>query len=171
MDEATFNREVTFVRRAYAERSTSLRRFVALSYEGITDETEQSAFLDSFIVESTRRQEFWDAVNLIGRRLLRRGDPLPPALAFWIRDVLADQHTKRQKDKARPRPPGSRRGGVRDQNIRTAIENLIARGYTATRHGGPPEACAEGGSACDIAGAAFDLNYKNTERIWKPPKA
>ena len=166
MDEATFDGKVVFIRHAYAERVRPLHRFVALSYEGIADEVEQYAFLNDYILGSEVQAELWDAVNLIGRRHLRRGDPLPEVLAHWIRDVLADQGTKRQKDKVRPRPPRSRRGGVRDQMIRLAIERLIAGGYKATRHRGPPEACAEGGTACDIAGAAFGHDYKNTERIW-----
>ena len=166
MDEATFNKEVEFISYAYGDRQLTHRQFVARAYEGLIYEGERRDSLDCLIDQSKTLPECWEAVNLIGRRHLRRGDPLPAALAHWIRDVLADQGIKRQKDKLRARPPGSRRGGVRDQKIRMAIKNLSARGFQETRRGGPPEACSEGGSACDIAGAAFGLNYKNTERIW-----
>ena len=168
MDNATFEREVAFIRRAYPERLT-LREFVATSYEGITDEGEQTAFVEQFVAWSEIRKEYWDTVNLIARRQLRRGNPLPAVLAHWVKDVLADQNVRRQTDKARPRPAKGRRDVERDQMIRMAIENLLARGYSEMRSGQkgkPREACAEGGSACDIAGAAFGLKYKNTERIW-----
>ena len=168
MDEAMFNNEVAFIRRAYAERMT-LPRFVALSYDEITDEAEQLAVLNHFIVGSEIRKDYWDAVNLIARRQLRRRNPLPAVLAHWVRDVLADQSFKGKAGKARPRPGLGLWEAVRDQMIRMAIENLVAREYTemrSGRKGKPREACAEGGSACDVAGAAFGLNYKNTERIW-----
>ena len=84
------NNEVAFIRRAYAERMT-LPRFVALSYDEITDEAEQLAVLNHFIVGSEIRKDYWDAVNLIARRQLRRRNPLPAVLAHWVRDVLADQ--------------------------------------------------------------------------------
>lgn len=169
MDEATFDREVAIIRRKYARSTMTLPGFVASGYDGIDDEAERLATLEHFIVGSEVRKDYWDAVNLIARRQLRRGNPLPAALAHWVRDVLADQYVKRQADKARPRPGQGRGTAVRDQMLRMAIENLIARGYQETRSGRkgkPREACAEGGSACDVAGAAFGLNYKNTERIW-----
>ena len=167
MDEATFEKEVAFIRRKYARSTMTLPGFVASGYEGITDEGERLLALHHFIVESEVRKDYWDAVNLIARRQLRRRNPLPAALAHWIRDVLADQSVKRQKGKARPRPGKGRPKAVRDQMIRLAIENLVERGYTEMRSGTgkPPEACAEGGSACDIAGAAFGLKYKNVEGI------
>ena len=146
-----------------------LPKFLALSYERTADEAEQLAFLDELLVGSEIRKECWDAVNLIARRQLRRGSSLPAALANWTKDVLADQSAERQKEKTRPRPAKGSRDGVRDQNVRLAIENLIARRsrqFKAMRSGGPRDACAEGGSACDVVGAAFGLNYKNTERIW-----
>ena len=171
MDEATFNREVAFIRHAYCRPSMGLPKFVASSYEGIADEAEQLGLLDELIGGSEIRKEFWDTVNLIARRQLMGGNPLPAPLANWIKDVLSDQYAGRQKEKTRPRPDQGPRHGVRDQNIRRAIENLIARRFKATRSGGPRDACAEGGSACDVVGAAFGLAYKNTERIWLSKKA
>ena len=174
MDEATFKEEVAFIRRAYAQRSGDLPKFVASHYDRIANEAEQRAFLDDFIAGSEKRKDYWDAVNLIARRQLRKGNALPTLLANWITDVLEDQSFRRQKKKTRPRPAKGRRNVVHDQNVCLAMENLTARGFQATRRGREPRACAEGGSACDVVGAAFGLNYKNTERIWesgKPPTA
>ena len=151
---------------ATRERLHRLPQFIADKYQGMAD-AKQLAFLADLIDRSEKRKEYWDTVNLIARQQLRRGLPLPAPLASWIKDVLADQSAKRRKEKKRrPRPAKGQRIGIRDQNIRLAIENLIARGYRATRSGSPRDACAEGGSACDVAGAAFGLNYKNTEGIW-----
>ena len=175
VDEATFDGEVTSMRDRYAARDTlTLPKYVASAYDGIDDEADRRAMLKWFVASSEIKKEYWDAVNLLARRQLRLGNPLPPALAHWIRDVLADQRVKRQKDKARPRPGKGRREAERDRMIRSTIDNLVARGYTEMRSGRKgklPEACAEGGSACDIAGAAFGLDYKNTERIWLSGKA
>ena len=47
------------------------------------------------------------ALNLVAQDLLRKGRPLPPDLAGWIADVLADQLGKKkksEKEKRRPRP-------------------------------------------------------------------
>lgn len=169
MDEATFDREVAFIRRRFARSTMTLAKYVAFSFDDIDDEPGGLAALDHFIVGSEMRKDYWDAVNLTARRRLRSGRPLPAALAHWVKDVLADQSVKRQADKARPRPGKGPQEAVRDRMTWLAIKNLVARGYTAMRSGRkgkPPEACAEGGSACDIVGAAFRLNYKNTERIW-----
>ena len=167
MDEATFNREVAFIRRRYAQRRLDLPTYVALSYDAMADEAEQLAFLDYFIPESDKRNDYWDAVNLIAQRQLRGGNVLPAPLANWITDVLGDQFLQRKrKKKKRPRPAKGRPNAVQDQNVRLAMENLIERGFQATRRGGGPQCCAEGGSACDVVGAAFGLKYKNTEGIW-----
>ena len=175
VDEATFDGEVTSMRDRYAARDTlTLPKYVADAYDEIDDEADRRAALERFVAWSETKKEYWDAVHLLARRQLRRGNPLPTALAHWIRDVLADQGVKRQKDKARPRPGKGRREAERDRMIRSAIDNLVARGYTemrSGRKGNLPEACAEGGSACDIAGAAFGLGYKNTERVWLSGKA
>ena len=174
MDKATFEKEVAFIRRKYARSTMTLPGFVASGYEGIDDEAERLAALEHFIVGSEIRKDYWDAVNLIARRQLRRRNPLPAVLAHWVRDVLADQSFKGKAGKARPRPGLGLWEAVRDQMIRMAIENLVAREYTEMRSGGKGklrEACAEGGSACDVAGAAFGLTYKNTEGIWLSGKA
>ena len=165
MDKATFNREVAFIRRAYAQRSGDLPKFVASSYDQFVEEAEQLAFLDELIAGSEQRKDYWDAVNLIARRQLRKGNALPTPLANWITDVLADQFVQ-QKKKTRPRPAKGPRAVVHDQSVCLAMENLTARGFKETRRGKEPRSCAEGGSACDVVGAAFGLNYKNTERIW-----
>ena len=100
MDEADFNREVACIRRRYAQRRSELDlpTYVALSYDGIVDEAEQLALLDYLIMEAETWKHYWDAVNLIARRQLRAGNALPPPLANWIKDVLADQFVRKQKE-------------------------------------------------------------------------
>lgn len=171
MDDATFDKEVEFIRRAYTRYRDDLPKFVATSYDSITDGVERVGVLDHFIKGSEMRKDYWDAVNLIARRQLRKGNALPPALANWIKDVLADQYIRKQAEKARPRPAKGPRTPGRDQSVRLAVENLITRGFKATRRlREMPRACAEGGSACDVVGAAFNQDYKNTERIWQARK-
>lgn len=119
MDEATFNREVALIRRVFAQRTFGLPKFVAMSYDGVVDEAERLAMLEHFIMGSEMRRDYWDAVNLIARRQLRAGNALPPPLANWIKDVLADQFVQTQKEK-RDRDP-------RDRAKRCAT-------YTCVRH-------------------------------------
>lgn len=116
MDEATFKREVAFIRRAYAQRGGDLPKFVASSYDQIANEAKQRAFLNELIAESEKRKDYWDAVNLIARRQLGKGKALPTLLANWITDVLGDQFASR-----RGCGPDQRRGGAPWYAIRTCV--------------------------------------------------
>ena len=61
--------------------------------------------LPSFLIADSRETKgAWDGLNLVAQDLLRKGRPLPPDLAGWIADVLADQLVKKKGPKRRPRP-------------------------------------------------------------------
>ena len=116
----------------------------------------------------------WDSLSLIARGILRDGEQLPDALAEWVVDVLDDQ-TKPKKDRRRPRP--TRRGQdpdgklSRNRAVMVAVRHLASQGIRATRNMTRkrerlPEACFEGGSACDAVGIAAGMNYKAIEGIW-----
>lgn len=109
---------------------------------------------------------------------------LTDPLVEWIIDVLGDQ-LRDPRSRRRPRPRKSRRKTARDELICFVIWCLLEREderedeerLKPTRSGGGPSGCcAEGGSLCDIVGAAVNqelvdpehtvLGYKNFERIW-----
>ena len=166
MDDATFDKDVEFIERASARYRDDLPNYLASGYDRIDDEVEKLAFLDHCIMGSEMRKDYWDAMRLIAQRQLRKGDPLPRALADWIKDVLMDRSARKREDKKRPRPAKGRPTAVRDQNMRLAVDRLVKRGFNATRRlNKMPKGCAKGGSACDVVAAAFGEDYKNTERI------
>jgi len=120
-------------------------------------------FPSHLIAESLETKEAWDALNLIAQALLRAGQPLPPELAEWIADVLADQSVERKKEKRRPRPARD----PRRQHNRNLLLCLLV-GYLvrlcdlkATRNDSDPPR-----SACDVVAAATGLSYKRVEGIW-----
>ena len=126
------------------------------------------------LTESATNKHSWDGLSLIAQELLQQGEPLPQELGQWVADVLAD-HAAKPRDKRRPRP---RQGGspdaLRDHIIRWAVRALCMRYHLKpTRNGAAPDdCCAEGGSACDIVGAALaamnykPTSYKNIEKVW-----
>ena len=132
------------------------------------------SFLSDLIAESRESKEAWVALSLIAQDLLREGRSLPPELAEWVADVLADhlgEKKKPEKEKRRPRPAKSpRRLSSRNQIICLFIGYLIGEfDLKATRNAGDPPL-----SACDVvaaaitesAAAAWSLDYKTVERIW-----
>lgn len=136
--------------------------------------TSDTQFLSDLIAKSRETKETWEALVLIAQALLREGRSLPPALAEWVADVLADQLGKKnkpEKEKRRPRPPKSpRRLSSRNQIICLFIGYLIgAFDLKATRNAGDPPL-----SACDVVAAAitespaiaWTLDYKTVEGIW-----
>ena len=177
MDSTEFDRLVRFTKQAFLSRHqpewdeppTDTRVRV---YRKVLPERGRDEFLRSLIAKSTDNKVAWDSVKAIGESLLRDADHLPDELAEWIADVLTDQR-KPKKQQRRPRPT---KGGSPEANhdwvICGAIHHIGVRfGLEPTRNGaGPPECCAEGGSACDVVGrAVFGRTvtaFKNTERIW-----
>ena len=175
LDTETFDREVELIRRTYGGDRDWRDTASLVAYYGYwrfrePDQEEDNPDLELKLRElidlSRINKYMWDAVNLIAQEHLARGDPLPDSLAEWIEHVLVDQYIQSQKEKLRRRPAKGHRLVVRDRMMCLAIESLVARGFKPIRKGGEAMACAEGGSACDIAGAAFFIGYKHVEDIW-----
>ena len=108
----------------------------------------------------------WDGVKLIVEELLREEKPLPPELAIWEADRLAGQRPRLTKNG--PDPDGD---NIRNRAIVDAVQWLTQNGFKATRNRIRnkrvlPEACFEGGSACDAVGVAAGMTYKAVERVW-----
>ena len=166
--------------------------------------TDPDSALQHLIDGSETNRIYWDALVEIARgRLIvelhsgrgrknpvldliesaKRGTPrltlLTDPMLDWIADVLGD-HLRDRKDKRRPRPRKSRWKTERDELICMLIWSLREReSINPMRNGAGPACCwAEGGSGCDIVGAAVNLaqkkvdsdykdrKYKNFERIW-----
>ena len=176
MADGSFDREVGRIRQEYGgdrEWKDQARLFAHFLYwkRRESDQEEDTPDLEPILRKMIRRsmtdKYIWDAVNHIAQAHLTSNDVLPRPLAVWIECVLVDQHFKLRREKLLPRPSKGRRVRVRDWIVCSAIEDLVARGYTATRSGGGDEmASAEGGSACDIVGVAFFKSYKTIEGIW-----
>ena len=91
---------------------------------------------------------------------------MPHELADWAADALDSMVTTPAK---RPRPPKSTEDAARRRvEIFLGVYHLVKLyGLNPTRGlNGLPECCGEGGTACDVVGAAFGLNYKAAEKIW-----
>ena len=132
----------------------------AESYQRVLPPDVRAGFLDGLIARSADSRSAWDSVSLIAQGALRRGESLPIGLAAWVADVLAER---------RPRPTkGKNTNANRDHIVTGAVAHVIERfGLTATRNGSRGESCtAEGGSACDVVGAAANMGYKNVESKW-----
>ena len=172
LDKETFDREVSRIRRDYGgdrDWKDTARLFAYYLYWRVRepdqegDNPDPELILRELIGLSQINKYMWDAVNLIAQEHLTKGDPLPDSLAEWIEHVLVDQYMQSQKEKLRPRPSKGLSKGVRDRMMCMAIESLVARRYPETRRGGEGIASAEGGTACDIVGKAFNTGYKNAE--------
>ena len=153
-----------------------------------TDTTPEDVLAEYYYVFSDRVSELmepskdsteWDALRSIAQRLLRDGKPLPEALAAWVVDVLEDvSRPKAEKRRARPVRQGAPvENWKRDQAIRSAVRDLVWQGFKATRSNDRvstetgeslSDACAEGGSACDVVGVAFDITkFRTVAVVWE----
>ena len=119
-------------------------------------------FLGRLLGESPRDKSSWDAVNMIAQDLIRDGETLPPKLAEWTVDVLADQLAKRGQER-RPRPSkGGRATAGRDWHICYLIDRMNEKwNLTPTRND-----ISTTDSACDVLAVATDLPYGTIARIW-----
>ena len=133
----------------------------AIEYRTAPDSGEKY-MLPDLMSESKKTKVAWDALNLIAQDLLREGKRLPPALAEWVRDVLADQLVKKGP-KQRPRPArGTNQMENRDAILRPVIGHLKCLfALRATRNAGAPPM-----SACDVVAAVMEMPYKTVEKIW-----
>ncbi len=159
MDSAEFDRLVAHEKK----RQKSL----AEVYEWLDPDRQQGRFLRNRITESETSRQVWDAIARMARDYLRKRRPLPDELADWAADALDSMVNKPAK---RPRPPK----GAADDAVRRKVEICLGVYHLVQLYGlkptrglnGLPQCCAEGGTACDVIGAAFGLNYKAVERIW-----
>lgn len=133
------------------------------SYLRVLPSEMRADALEDLIARSKVSRTAWDAANLVAQDKLRSGEPLPAGLAAWAADVLADLRSK-------PTRKGDPVSGLanRDRIIGGAVEHVAERfDLRPTRNRSKGEHCtAEGGSACDVVGAAANMGYKAIERIW-----
>ena len=151
------------------EHSESMERspveVTAIVYKNLNASTQESE-ISHLIAESQETRVAWDSLNRIAQDLLREGKPLPPQLAGWVADVLADQlgkKSKKEREKRRPRPvKGAQRMHNRNRRLCILIGQLMCLfDFAATRGWeDPPD------SACDLVATAVGLSYKQVERIW-----
>lgn len=128
----------------------------------LVDELNDDDSLEMALIDYSRRERWaWDTVSAMVQATLRNPfQPMSLELAIWVADVLAGKS---------PRPRGKgKRLANRDLGIAETIV-LLCRLYSlkpTRRIRGIPECCAEGGSACDLVGAAAGMTYKAVERVW-----
>lgn len=168
LGEQSFQSLVEFVRSSFVDYKRELweepAQGWAYSYK-ILPPNGRGGFLRRLLVGSGETKLAWDSVSLIAQELLRAGETLPAELAGWVADVLEGK---------RPRPTmGPQTTSGRDRQIYLAVAHVAERfGLNPTRRrkqmlgAALPICCAKGGSACDVVGAAFQINYKTTEKAW-----
>ena len=118
----------------------------------------RSEYLKGLIAQSTTDKFAWEALKRIAAIHLRKRDPLPWVLCEWLADML-------EGDRRQPRTGSNK--AVEHMRIYLSVREVVeTEGLLATRSIGPEHCCAEGGSACDVVGAAFGTGYKNVEKIW-----
>ena len=124
-------------------------------------------FLRDLLSDSNQTKKSWDAVNLIAQDLLRAGELLPPELAEWTSDVLADQFAKRDQKRRRRPTKGDDVMGGRDWTICNLVDLLVK--WYGLNPTGNEATDSELPSACDVVAAAMDSEspkVKTVERIW-----
>ena len=136
-----------------------------------TRDTElQKAALPRLLEDSQETKVAWDALYGIAQVLLRAGKPLPPELAEWVADVLADQREKKKKrEKRRPRPATgpSKEEESRNDFLRIIIIQLKCEfGLNATQNAATRSDDHPLESACGVVAAASGMTYEAVEKIW-----
>lgn len=127
---------------------------------------QDPAILRDLLRDSREVRSLWDGVNLIAQQLLRDGGTLPPDLAVWVADVLADVKEQPRKP---PRSRPSTGGRERFENFPRNIAVMLTVWYVAGRYNLNPTRNREiedTTSACDVVADAMGLAYENTEKIW-----
>ena len=158
MDSAEFDRLVTYEK----QRPKSLEQV----YNMLDPERGQGQYLRDRIDESGTSRDTWDGLNRMVQHYLRERRTLPHELAAWTANALDGMVTTPAK---RPRPPKSTEDTARRRvEISLGVYNLAKLHSLFPTRGlnGLPGCSAAGGSACDVVGAAFGLNYKAVEKIW-----
>ena len=157
MDEARFNHLVAFAK--------AQLKSPAKIYQTLLADRQRGPYLLDQIAESETSRVAWDSLCEIARDLLREGRPLPEELAQWVAQVLDDLANP---PPIQPRPPRSTDAARKRLAVYGLIYHFVERfGLNPTRAPARgPSCCAEGGSACDVVGAAAGLTYKNAEKYW-----
>ena len=158
MDSAEFDRLVTYEKK----RQKSLEQV----YNMLDPERGQGQYLRDRIDESETSRDTWDGLNRMVQHYLRERRTLPHELADWAADALDSMMTEPAK---RPLPRKNTEDIARRRvEIYLSVYHLVKLyGLDPTRGlKGLNQCCAEGGSACDVVGAAFGLNYKAVEKVW-----
>ena len=169
MDDAKFNELVKEIRDRFHEvdelQPAEVNRRVFMYVYPAFYEARQT-WLQGWIDESRTDKHSWDTLCLIAQDFLRRGLPPPGGLRDWVADVLANN---------RPRPGKGKREARRDDRIVSAVihlmdhYNLNAIRRTTERQMATqdPRYCnAEGGTACDVVGKAFDVGFSVARNAW-----
>ena len=145
----------------------------ALANQYFVFEVVGQEILQELIRCSEKFTPAYDALGLIGRRLRRKGMPIPDKLADWLVEL-----EELGGHRVRPKPTGKGPYAhyYRNLFIFHVIYTLrVEVNLNPTRAGGGPEKCSrEGGTGCDVAGVAlsrFDKDkkvpyYKTYEDIW-----
>ena len=136
----------------------------------------REGFLDGFIADSAESRVSWNALMLVAEGMLRDGERLPPPLASWLADVLADQLEPTGGQLRRPRPrAGDEPQGGRYAVITILIEELCRefnlkptrnRIHQARQHDKEMEPSAVE-SACSIVAKAYPIEEDTVENIWR----
>ena len=158
MDSAEFDRLVTYEKK----RQKSLEQV----YNMLDPGRGQGQYLRDRIDESETSRDTWDGLNRMVQHYLRERRTLPHELADWAADALDSMMTEPAK---RPRPRKNTEDVARRRvEIYLGVNHLVEFHdlYPTRGLNGLPGCCAEGGTACDVVGAAFGLNYKAVEKIW-----
>ncbi len=158
MDSAEFDRLIAYEKKR--------QKSPAEVYETLDPERQQLPYLRSRIAESRTSRDTWDALNRMVQHYLRERRNLPEEMADRAADALDGMVTTPAK---RPRPPKSTEDiASRRVEIYLGVYHLVELYdlYPTRGLNGLPKCCAEGGTACDVVGAAFGLNYKAVEKIW-----
>ena len=178
MDEKAFQEAVCAAKAIY-EGSGFLRLTwgEALATALVPEYPSRSAFISVLIPISERDRWAWETLSSLAQKYIdffweedhefwpwpedQERELLPKDLALWVSAVLAGVN---------PKPPnGGKREARRDLAIaETVVFVMDVYGLKATRNAkGLPECCAEGGSACDVVGAAVGgLGIKAVIAAW-----
>ena len=158
MDSAEFDRLVIYEK----QRPKSLEQV----YNMLDPVRGRGQYLRDRIDESETSRDTWDGLNRMVQDYLRERRNLPEELADWAAGALDSMLATPAK---RPRPPKSTEDAARRRvEIYLSVYHLVKLHSLFPTRGlnGLPKCCARGGTACDVIGAAFGLNYKAVEKIW-----
>ena len=137
MDKERFEAGVAFARAwaQYVSQSflggETLAEALRWFYEQRVPVEDRQAFFSDMIGEARKFKSIWNGLNLLVQHKIRNGEALPPELAVWTADILADVAARRP-----PQSAPSRRGQdphgkfLRNVVIVVAVERLVRRVFS-----------------------------------------